>query len=35
MLAALLVMAWYTYDMKKRQKRIFELEETLNGNNID
>ena len=35
MLAALLVMAWYTYDMKKRQKRIFELEETLNGNDID
>ncbi|MDO4176116.1 MAG: InlB B-repeat-containing protein [Bacillota bacterium] len=30
MLAALLMLLWYTSDMKKRQRRIFELEDRLN-----
>ena len=29
MLAAMLVLLWYTHDMKKRQRKIFELEEQL------
>lgn len=29
MLAAMLMLIWYTYDMKKRQKRIFELKKEL------
>lgn len=30
MLAAMLMLMWYTHDMKKRQRKIFELEEQLN-----
>ncbi|MCQ2545807.1 MAG: hypothetical protein MJ144_05185, partial [Clostridia bacterium] len=30
-LAALIMLFWYTTDMKRRQKRIFELEEEING----
>ena len=29
MLAAMLMLLWYTHDMKKRQRKIFELEEQL------
>ncbi len=35
MLAALLMLLWYTYDMKKRQRRILELEATLRGDSAE
>ncbi len=35
MLAALLMLLWYTYDMKKRQRRIFELESVLKGDSAE